>query len=379
MSAEPRYLHSQLDGRKLVLSAEGDWTSAFANRIEPQVDALLKKRPKVERVEINVAGVARIDTVGAWLMERLKRAWETGGAKASITGLDPRYQVLLDEVSSSNKEILKKRRRETPLAETLEQIGHMAADSWVDLKALVQFLGNVVVAGGRVALKPKNFRFTSIVHHLDRVGFRAVPIIVLIMFLIGAILAQQGIFHFRKFGADTFVVDMVGILVLREVGVLIVSIMIAGRSGSAYTAELGSMKMREEIDALRVMGFDPVEVLIIPRLIALIIALPLLTFIGSMAGLFGGGIVTWLYGHMPPEVFIERLRDAISASTFEVGMIKAPFMAVVIGLIACVEGLRVEGSAESLGEHTTASVVKAIFLVIVLDGLFAIFFAGIDM
>jgi phospholipid/cholesterol/gamma-HCH transport system permease protein len=139
------------------------------------------------------------------------------------------------------------------------------------------------------------------------------------------------------------------------------------------------MKMREEIDALRVMGFDPVEVLILPRLLALIIAMPLLTFIGSMSGLFGGGLVTWLYGGMPPEVFIERLRDAISRSTFEVGMIKAPFMAFVIGLIACVEGLRVAGSAESLGEHTTASVVKAIFLVIVLDGLFAIFFAGIDM
>jgi phospholipid/cholesterol/gamma-HCH transport system permease protein len=155
--------------------------------------------------------------------------------------------------------------------------------------------------------------------------------------------------------------------------------MVAGRSGSAYTAELGSMKMREEIDALRVMGFDPIEVLILPRLIALIIALPMLTFIGSMAGLFGGGIVTWLYGGMPPEVFIERLRDAISASTFEVGMIKAPFMAAVIGLIASVEGMRVEGSAESLGEHTTASVVKAIFLVIVMDGVFAIFFAGINM
>jgi phospholipid/cholesterol/gamma-HCH transport system permease protein len=272
-----------------------------------------------------------------------------------------------------------KEKRETPFADTLAYIGLTAAESWVDLKALVQFLGHVVIAAGRVAAHPSSFRFTSMVNQIDRVGFRAVPIIVLIMFLIGAILAQQGIFHFRRFGAETYVVDMVGILVLREVGVLIVSIMIAGRSGSAYTAEIGSMKMREEIDALRVMGFDPVEVLILPRLLALIVALPLLTFIGSMAGLFGGGIVTWLYGGMPPEVFIERLRDAISRTTFEVGLIKAPFMAFVIGLIACVEGLRVAGSAESLGEHTTASVVKAIFLVIVLDGLFAIFFAGIDM
>src|SRR5581483_11969720 len=252
-------------------------------------------------------------------------------------------------------------------------------ESWVDLKALVQFLGHVVIAAGRVAAHPSRFRFTSVVNQIDRVGFRAVPIIVLIMFLIGAILAQQGIFHFRRFGAETFVVDMVGILVLREVGVLIVSIMIAGRSGSAYTAELGSMKMREEIDALRVMGFDPVEVLILPRLLALIIALPLLAFLGAMAALYGGGLVAWLYGGMSPEIFVARLREAISVTHFKVGMIKAPFMALAIGIAACSEGLLVKGSAESLGTQTTTSVVKSIFLVIVLDGLFAVFFASIGM
>src|SRR6185312_3678869 len=267
------------------------------------------------------------DTIGAWLIERLKRNWEKGGTKISVVGLNPRFKVLLDEVSESNRDAPKPPPPEQPVSDILAHIGMSAAESWVDLQALVRFLGQVVAAAGRSIANPGRFRFTSIVHHLDRVGFRAVPIIVLIMFLIGCILAQQGIFHFRKFGADTFVVDMVGILVLREVGVLIVSIMVAGRSGSAYTAELGSMKMREEIDALRVMGFDPIEVLILPRLIALIIALPMLTFIGSMAGLFGGGLVTWLYGGMPPEVFIERLRDAISSSTFQVGMIKAPFMA----------------------------------------------------
>ena len=172
---------------------------------------------------------------------------------------------------------------------------------------------------------------------------------------------------------------MVGILVLREIGVLIVSIMVAGRSGSAYTAELGSMKMREEIDALRTMGFDPVEVLILPRVLALVIALPILTFLGSMAALYGGGLVAWFYGGMSPEIFIARLREAISVTHFEVGLIKAPFMALVIGVVACSEGLRVKGSAESLGLQTTTSVVKSIFLVIVLDGVFAIFFASIGM
>jgi len=379
VGAEPLFLKSEVAGRKLVLAAEGDWTSAFASQIEPQILAALQKRPRVDRVDIDVSKVGHLDTIGAWLVERLRRTWERGGAKTAIVGLDPRYQVLLDEVAASNKERPKKPPREHPLSDTLEYIGQAAAESLVDLRAIVRFLGVVTTVAGRVLLRPWNFRFTSIVHHLDRVGFRAVPIIVLIQFLIGAILAQQGIFHFRKFGAETYVVDMLGILVLREIGVLIVSIMLAGRSGSAYTAELGSMRMREEMDALRVMGFDPVEVLVLPRLIALIIALPLLTFIGSMAALFGGCLVVWLYGNMPPEIFLERLRDAISIDTFKVGMIKAPFMATVIGLIACVEGFRVQGSAESLGEHTTASVVKAVFLVIVLDGLFAMFFAGINM
>jgi phospholipid/cholesterol/gamma-HCH transport system permease protein len=166
---------------------------------------------------------------------------------------------------------------------------------------------------------------------------------------------------------------------LREVGVLIVCIMVAGRSGSSYTAELGAMRMREEVDALRTMGFDPVEVLILPRIIALIIAVPILTFLGSMAALYGGGLVSWLYGGIQPEVFLARLREAVTSTTFEVGMIKAPFMALVIGIVACVEGLQVQGSAESLGEKTTNSVVKSIFLVIVLDGVFAMFFAAIGM
>jgi phospholipid/cholesterol/gamma-HCH transport system permease protein len=196
---------------------------------------------------------------------------------------------------------------------------------------------------------------------------------------IGGIIAQQGIFHFRKFGADAYVVDMVGVLVLREIGVLIVSIMVAGRSGSAYTAELGSMKMREEIDALRTMGFNPIDVLVLPRVIALLCALPVLAFMGSMAALYGGGLVAWLYGGMSPAIFIARLREAISITHFEVGMIKAPFMALAIGMVACSEGLRVKGSAESLGLQTTTSVVKSIFLVIVLDGVFAMFFASIGM
>jgi phospholipid/cholesterol/gamma-HCH transport system permease protein len=262
---------------------------------------------------------------------------------------------------------------------TLEGVGRSMAAVGTDIVLIAQMFGALVVAILRVLVRPHTFRFTSMVNHLERVAWNAVPIILLITLLIGAILAQQGIFHFRRFGADIYVVDMVGVLVLRELGVVIVCIMVAGRSGSAYTAELGSMKMREEVDALRTMGFDPVEVLILPRILALVIAVPILTFLGSMAALYGGGLVSWFYGGISPTVFISRLRDAISMQTFEVGMIKAPFMAVIIGLVACVEGLQVQGSAESLGTKTTDSVVKSIFLVIVLDGAFAVFFAAIGI
>ena len=261
----------------------------------------------------------------------------------------------------------------------LASIGFSIASVGSYFSNFVNMLGALMVVFARLAAHPRRFRLTSMVHQLDNVGWKAVPIILLITFLIGCIISQQGIFHFRKFGADIYVVDMVGILVLREIGVLIVSIMVAGRSGSAYTAELGSMKMREEIDALQTMGFDPIEVLVVPRIVALIIGVPILTFLGSMAALYGGGVVSWLYGGIAPDIFLSRLKETITIDTFAIGMIKAPFMALVIGVVACVAGLKVRGSAESLGLQTTASVVESIFLVIVLDGLFAIFFAAIGM
>jgi phospholipid/cholesterol/gamma-HCH transport system permease protein len=227
------------------------------------------------------------------------------------------------------------------------------------------------------ARRPARLRPTSVIHHVESFAFRALPIIALINFLVGCIVAQQGVFQLSRFGAAAFAVDLIGILVLRELAVLLTSIMVAGRSGSAITAELGSMKMREEIDALRVMGLDPMEVLVVPRIVALIVSLPLLTFLADMAAIFGGLIVAWGYGGISPEVFMARLQNAIGLNTFLVGLIKAPFMALVIGVIAALEGFSVKGSAESLGRQVTASVVKAIFMVIVVDGVFAMFFAAI--
>lgn len=377
MNSDPK-LERIAKGNALALCATGTWTASFAPVLERMVADAEKLAGGPQSIFIDVSEVARLDTFGAWLIERLRRSLTQGAVEAQIAGLSANYSSLVDEV---------RRVRATAVVDSspititgmLEQIGRAVAGVGGTVAGLVDMLGAVLAAAFRVLIHPRSFRLTSTVHHMEQVCWRAVPIIVLITFLIGCIIAQQGIFHFRRFGADIFVVDMLGVLVLREIGVLLVAIMVAGRSGSAYTAELGSMKMREEIDALRTMGFDPIEVLVLPRMMALVLALPILAFLGAMAALYGGGLVAWLYGGVQPEAFLLRLRDAISIDHFIVGIVKAPVMAAVIGIVACVEGLAVQGSAESLGQHTTASVVKGIFFVIVMDGVFAIFFASIGM
>jgi phospholipid/cholesterol/gamma-HCH transport system permease protein len=372
-------ISGQSRGEGLDLAAAGSWTAEHARTLEPQVDAATRTNSQVRRVAIDVARIDRLDTFGAWLLERAMRTWTTQGCETRLIGLRDDYRGLFEKVHAGTHKLTPEPPKQNSIIATLESVGRNMAGAGGDFVMLAQMIGALMVAAKRVAVRPWTFRLTSMINHLERVCWHAVPIILLITLLIGAILAQQGIFHFRKFGADIYVIDMVGVLVLREVGVLIVCIMVAGRSGSSYTAELGAMKMREEVDALRTMGFDPVEVLILPRIVALVIAVPILTFLGSMAALYGGGVVAWAYGGIEPPVFLSRLQEAITVETFEVGILKAPFMALVIGVVACVEGLQVQGSAESLGEQTTNSVVKSIFLVIVLDGMFAMFFASIGM
>ncbi|WP_425348907.1 ABC transporter permease [Methylocapsa aurea] len=365
-------------GQRPSVRASGSWTAAHAEALERKIDALEIDAQRPGSLDIDIAGIGELDTFGAWLLERLTRNFAKQGFDARLVEVPARFRDLLDEIHACGRDqpVLQ---RQNPILAKLEGLGVAATEFGQDLVRLIDLSGRLCLVMALILRHPRRFRLTSAVHHLDRVGWQALPIIFLITLLIGAIIAQQGIFHFRKFGAGDYVVDLVGILVLREIGVLIVAIMVAGRSGSSYTAELGSMKMREEIDALRTMGLDPVEVLMLPRIVALVCALPILAFFGSMCALYGGGLVAWLYGGMSPEIYIARLKEAVSVKHFEVGMIKAPFMALVIGLVACSEGMQVAGSAESLGLKTTASVVKSIFLVIVLDGFFAIFFASIGM
>jgi phospholipid/cholesterol/gamma-HCH transport system permease protein len=319
--------------------------------------------------------VERLDTLGAWILDRTRHELGTRGSADLVNATDEQ-RILLGEAAYRDFEKQLKPRH-SRFVDFLVDVGQSVAGAGKDMVGGVGFLGELISALVRVVVHPRRFRGTAVINQLEQIAYKGVPIIVLISFLVGCIVSQQGIFQLVKFGATPFVIDLIGILVLRELGVLLTSIMVAGRSGSAFTAEIGSMKMREEIDALRVMGLDPMEVLIVPRIMALVIGLPLLTFIASIAALVGGGVTTWIYGDISPDVFLTRLRAAVSLNTFLVGLIKAPFMALIIGIIATLEGLAVQGSAESLGRHVTSSVVKAIFMVIVLDGLFAMFFAAI--
>ena len=358
------------------LALSGTWT-ADAQGLEAAAAEMVAGAADAKRVVIDLSGLERLDTAGAWVIDRSRVKLGGEGRTAEVTGARPEHATLLEAAHYRDFEQPAPPKL-NPVMTFLADIGQAVLHAARDFVAAVAFLGEVIAAMGALIAHPKRFRPKSVVTHIENFAFRSVPIIALINFLVGCIVAQQGIFQLRRFGAATFAVDLIGILVLRELAVLLTSIMVAGRTGSAITAEIGSMKMREEIDALRVMGLDPIEVLIVPRIVALVISLPLLTFIADMAAVFGGLIVAWAYEGISPEIYLARLQAAVALHTFLVGLIKAPFMAVVIGVIASIEGLAVQGSAESLGRQVTNSVVKAIFMVIVVDGMFAMFFAAID-
>ena len=360
-----------------MLSLSGQWIVSGGRQLEAAGASLLSLAKGARRVILDLSALQRMDTAGAWFVDRARDELAAAGATVSCRGERPEQDLLLKEAGYCPPEASTR----VPPAHTvalLSAVGETVYGSGEDFIDIVDYLGEVVAMFLHLALKPLRWRWTSMVYHLEMYGLRSVPIIMLINFLVGAIVTQQGIFQLTRFGASSYAVDLVGVLGLRELGVLMTSIMIAGRTGSSITAEIGSMKMREEIDALKVMALDPLEVLIIPRLVALIIALPVLTFLADIAQVAGGLLVSWIYAGMTPEAFLSRLQNAVAINTFLVGLIKAPFMAVVIGLIAATEGMEVRGSAKSLGRCVTSSVVKSIFMVIVLDGLFAMFFAAVN-
>lgn len=369
---------STCDGEHMCVSLSGAWVVSHAHAAETAIDAVDVKSAR-NVVTIDLSGVTDVDTAGAWLIHRERARAEFAGRRVEITGASERMQFLLDEIERHIPEPPSQQYQPYLVVRALIEIGRTMTMIWRDAVAILSILGVFGLRLGTICTHFYRLRVTSILANFDRTCRGAVPIVMLMSFLIGLIIAQQGGFYLRAFGADLFVVDLAGVLILREIGVLLAAILVAGRSGSAFTAEIGSMRMREEVDALNVLGLDPVEVLVVPRLMALMLALPVLTFLSDIAAIMGAMLVSWAYLGITPDLFLQRLDEAVSPTEFFVGLAKAPFMALIIGLVACNEGLKVGGSAESLGRHTTIAVVKAIFLVIVVDGLFAIFFASMGI
>ncbi|MBL0936560.1 MAG: MlaE family lipid ABC transporter permease subunit [Rhizobiaceae bacterium] len=367
------------EGGRLVCMLSGDWDTQTVALVDDEMREL-ENAKDAQRLSVDVSRVGRMDTAGAWVVERLVHAHRSRGAEVAVSGQTESLGILFDAVGETLRKPAEPAAddRKSFVIRTLEALGRNTYSLYGDFLASMHILG-ATIRGGQLKLgRGHSVNLAAIFNQIDRMGVGAIPVVVLMSFIVGAIVAQQGAFQLRYFGAEIFVVDLVGILVLREMGVLLTAIMVAGRSGSAITAEIGSMKMREEVDALTVIGLNPVGVLVFPRLVALVIALPCLTILANFAAIGGAITVTWVYSGITPDAFLDRMRSSIDIGTIMAGLIKAPFMALIIGIIGSVEGMKVGGSAESLGRHVTSSVVKSIFVVIVLDGMFAIFYAAID-
>lgn len=369
-------------GGAVLLVAGGRWDARNVTRLDRQLRGLADDRAQGGAhapVILDLSQVERLDTAGAWLLHRTRKEYRKGGGRADYANLTPAQAAMLEQVAALDQPAEIEPPRPAALWAILDRLGRGTADVAVEARQQIAFLGLLLLTLARSLRHPSRLRLVPLVHHMEKVGFNALPIVGLISFLIGVVLAYQGATQLQRFGAEIFVVDLVAVSVLREIAILLTAIVVAGRSGSAFTAEIGSMVVNEEVDAMRTLGLDPMEVLVLPRVLALVITLPLLAFFADMMGLFGGMLMCWAALDISPGLFLERLQGAISPWSFWVGIIKAPFFAFLIAMVGCLEGLRVSRSAESVGRQTTRSVVTGIFLVIVADAMFSIFFATVGV
>ena len=321
---------------------------------------------------LDLSGLTALDTAGAWLI--LSNATRSG---VEIIGATPAQAALLETVRAAMPHLEKPKRplRHLELLERIDRLGRTTTGELRDLAHITGFFGEVVVAFAMTLVRPWRLRFTSLVFHMQETGLNAVPIVALMSFLIGIVIAYQGADQLRQFGAEVYVVDLISISILRELGILLTAIIVAGRSASAFTAAIGSMKMQEEVDAMRTLGLDPIEVLVLPRVLALLLMLPVLGLIADLFGLLGGALMAWQELGISPGMFQVRLLD-VDVSHYLVGLAKAPFFALIIGVVGCFQGMQVKSNAESLGRLTSRAVVQAIFMVILVDSAFSILFAS---
>lgn len=375
MAAVPATFALAEEEGSIVLRAAGEWLVATAAALDEQLRRL--DIPRGRPVTLDLAAVERLDTAGAWLVLRTEHDLAAHGNAVEIKNLHAEFAPLLAQLRAGG--MLQPARHPRPPHHTLigfiARIGEITLGLFARGYSILSFFGLVSITIGGLVRHPRRLRVTPVVAQMEQTGVNALPIVGLLSFLIGIVLAYQGADQLRRFGAEIYTVDLLGVGVLRELGVLMTAIIVAGRSGSAFTAQIGTMRVNEEVDALRTLGLDPVEVLVTPRLIALLVTLPMLTLFSDFMGLLGGALMAWSSLDITIPQFLAELRYALGNWTFWIGLIKAPFFAVIIALIGCYEGFQVSRSAESVGRLTTLSVVEAIFLVIVVDAGFSILFS----
>jgi phospholipid/cholesterol/gamma-HCH transport system permease protein len=351
----------------------GAWTIHRLARIEKQLDAV--SWPAGELV-IDGSAMSALDTSGAWLLHRTRRVLEQHGHKVRLQGLRPEFNSLLQLVASRD---VAGQVPEVPAPSVLVSLGQRVWADALGMTGYLSFVGESFTVLVRSLAKPRRLRWRPILHNMQSAGVAALPITGLLSFLLGIVIAYQGADQLQRFGANIFIADLVGLAMLRELSPLLTAIIIAGRSGSAYTAQIGTMKVTEEIDALRTIGVAPQELLVLPKMLALIVVLPLLTVYTDVTGVLGGMIMARSKLDVSFASFLERLDEAISLSSYVTGVSKAPVFAMIIALVGCYRGFQVSGSAESVGQQTTMSVVQSIFLVIVADALFSVVFNWLDL
>ncbi|UUQ67459.1 ABC transporter permease [Pseudomonas fuscovaginae UPB0736] len=356
------------------LRISGDWTLAHYNALKRCSTALLGHYDASTTIDLDQLGA--LDTAGASLLVELLGAQRLGQLAEHSEYLSAADRALLQTVYCSLTDFCEpvKEPEQAAGLQLLERIGRAVDQVWQDTQQLLGFIGLILETLARGLFRPSRWRLTPMVAHIEQTGLDAAPIIALLTFLVGAVVAFLGATVLASFGASIFTVDLVAFSFLREFGVLLTAILMAGRTASAFTAQIGSMKANEEIDAIRTIGLDPMELLVLPRVLALLIALPMLTFLAMICGIVGGGVVCALSLGISPAMFLSLLQADIGIQHFLVGLVKAPFFAFLIAAVGCLEGFKVSGSAESVGAHTTSSVVQSIFIVIVLDAIAALFF-----
>ena len=365
------------EGNALRLRLVGAWTTQELARHDATLRRL--ELEGAREAVVDLSACSALDSAGAWVLDRTLDDLKRQGAAVSLAGSSPAIETLLGTVAKKHVELPPEPKADNFLIAVTLHLGQETLRIAREGADLLSFLGLTIIVFLRSLLKPWRIRFTPLISHMEQTGLNALPIVGLISFLVGVVLAYQGADQLARFGAQIFTVNLVAVGVLREMGILLTAIIVAGRSGSSFTAQIGTMKVNEEIDAMQTLGLDPMEVLVMPRVFALVLVLPLLTFYADVMGLLGGAVMATIVLDISFFQFARQLSEAVTLWTFWIGIIKAPLFAFIIGMIGCYEGLQVSRSAESVGRQTTRAVVEAIFLVIVLDALLSIFFSVIGI